>query len=77
MWQDYHITAEDIPLYQTLIPDFYIRQLKEGSLAGLVFINQDSMTNPVIGIVLYRVTKGYIEIEWVVPTADYEIAAGL
>lgn len=73
MWQDYHITAEDIPLYQTLIPDFYIRQLKEGSLAGLVFINQDSMTNPVIGIVLYRVTKGYIEIEWVVPTADYDL----
>lgn len=73
MWQDYHITAEDIPLYQTLIPDFYIRQLKEGSLAGLAFINQDNMTCPVIGIVLYRVTKGYIEIEWVVPTADYDL----
>lgn len=71
MWQDYLITADDIPLYRTLIPDYYIRQLKEGSLEGLAFINQESMIKPVVGIVLYRVTKGYIEIEWVVPTADY------
>ena len=73
MWKDYQITPDDIEMFQELIPDYCKKQLKEGRLAGLVFINDDSDTRPVVGIVMYRVTKGYIEIEWVAPTDDYDL----
>ncbi len=71
MWKDYEIAAEDIELYRALIPEQYIGPLWAGSLSGLAFIDTYSEDSPLVGIVLYRITNGYIEIEWAALNDDH------
>ena len=73
MWQDFDITEEDIEMYGDLIPEYCIKPLKNGDIMGLAVINTDSEANPLVGIVLYRYTDGYVEIEWVSKTDAYTL----
>lgn len=73
MWRDYEFSGNDIELFKNLIPDYCIEPLKEGSLLGMAVINTDSQIKALVGIVLYRFTKGSIEIEWVASTEDYDL----
>jgi len=71
MWQDYEISAEDMENLQGLIPGHLVQPLKDGTLKGVMIINTDSGADPLVGVVLYSVTRGYVQIEWVETTKDY------
>ncbi len=73
MFHDYAMTEGDVEEFRALIPDYCAGPLKDGSLNGLVVINPDSLSAPVVGIVLFRFAKGFIEVEWVAPTKDYDL----
>ncbi len=73
MWQDFDIAEEDIEMYGDLIPEYCIKPLKNGDIMGLAVINTDSEANPLVGIVLYRYTDEYVEIEWVSQTDAYPL----
>ncbi|MCR4908654.1 MAG: hypothetical protein K5985_07455 [Lachnospiraceae bacterium] len=73
MFNDYAMAEEDIEEFRALIPDYCVGPLKDGSLHGLVVINPDSLSAPAVGIVLFRLAKGFIEVEWVAPTKDYDL----
>ncbi len=74
MWQDFDFAEEDIEMYGDLIPEYCIKPLKNGDLMGLAVINTDSEANPLVGVVLYGFTDGYIEIEWVATTNSYSLS---
>ncbi len=73
MFNDYVMAEEELEQFRALIPDYCVGPLKDGSLHGLVVINPDSLSAPVVGIVLFRFAKGFIEVEWVAPTKDYDL----
>ncbi len=73
MWQDFDITENDIEDFKELIPEHLVKPLKDGTVFGIVVINSDSGANPVVGIVLYSLTRGYVEIEWVARTKAYDL----
>ncbi len=73
MFNDYVMSQEDIGLFADMIPDYCLDPLREGSMFGLVVIDRDNMVSPVVGILLYRFVKGYINVEWVALSADYNL----
>ncbi|WP_034446850.1 hypothetical protein [Butyrivibrio sp. AE2032] len=73
MWKEYSFSEGDSDLFRKLIPDYCMKELESGELSGIVFINHDSKVDPVVGIILYRYTRGYIEIEWVTTTVPYDL----
>ncbi len=73
MFNEYTMAEEDIEQFRALIPDYCVGPLKDGSLYGLVVVNPDRPSAPTVGIVLFRFAKGFIEVEWVGPTKDYDL----
>ena len=73
MFSDVVMSKEDIENFGALIPGYCVGPLREGSLHGLVIINEDSTDAPVVGIVIYRFVEEFIEVEWVGLTSDYEL----
>ncbi len=73
MFTDFVMTEKDIDFFTNLIPDYCIEPIKDGSLNGLVVINQGSLAAPVVGIIFYRLIGNFIEVEWVSVANEYRL----
>lgn len=73
MYTDYAFSEKDIDMFKGLIPDYYLNALEQGHLMGLVVVDDDPDYTTAVGIILYRITFGYIEIVWVAPTEEYDL----
>ena len=73
MWRDYPVKNEDLEPLAELIPAYCLPGLKNGDLSCSVVLNEDDEENPVVGVIIYRITGEDIEIEWVAPAQPYDL----
>ena len=73
MFCDYQITGNEAEDLSGLVPDFYIRQLKDSRIFGILTMDSEEDEAEPVGIVLYRVTDAVAEIEEVFLTDSYSL----